>query len=358
MPENSCKIYASTEETWEAMLEACERAEVSIDIEQYIFTNDEIGARFLEIFKRKAREGVRIRLLIDTAGSYAFYQSSVPSELRKLGIEVRFFNIISPWRIHNFFSWFFRNHKKTLVVDGRVGFTGGTGIGYHMRSWRDTNGRVEGEVVREMTDCFLEMWELANDRDLLSRLRKWRSYREKVDFVTNSPYFKKRFLYHTLLRELLRAKKSIFLTTPYLIPDRRLIRTLRKAVKRGVEIKIIVPEVLDVLIVATASNSSFEELLKAGVRIFRYQPRILHAKTAVVDEEWATYGSFNLDSLSFRYNYEANIVTYDPYSASEIQKHFLADIKESREVLLSEWKRRPLVRKVQEFFVAPFRGFL
>ncbi len=352
------EIYRDTKDTWEAMLTACSEAKVSIDIEQYIFAANSIGNKFLDIFKQKASEGVKIRMLLDAAGSYTFYNSPIPDVLRGLGIEVRFFNMISPWRIHNFFSWFFRNHKKSLIIDGAIGFTGGTGVSDHMANWRDTNGKVVGDPAREMTESFNEMWGLSQEKDFVARFEIFRRSKEKNTFITNAPYFKKRFLYHALMKAFSKATKSIHITTPYFIPDRRLIRILKNAARRGVEVIVILPEIIDVPVVASASHSSFDELLREGVRIFKYRPYILHAKTAVVDEEWGSYGSFNLDSLSFRYNYEANIITTDHHSVSELEKHFQSDLTHSREITFLEWRKRKLIRKMQEFFVAPIRGFL
>lgn len=354
----SFELYSSTRGTWDAMLKACSEAKKSIDIEQYIFQNDEIGSKFLEIFRAKVHNGVKVRMLIDMVGSYDFYASELPEELKKLGIEIRFFNKISPWRLHNFTSWFFRNHKKTLIIDGDTAFTGGTGIGFHMAEWRDTTARVHGESAREIGEAFNELWWFTEDRRLVRRINNLRKYKQKRSFITNSPYIKKRFLYYTFIETLRLAKKSIYLTTPYFIPDRRLVKVLTSAARRGVDVQIIVPKILDVPIVASASHSYYEHLLKKGVRIFKYQPKILHAKTAIVDGTWTSFGSFNLDSLSFLYNFEANIVTIDSKLVSEIENHFHNDISESKEILEEEWKNRGLKARVQEFFARSFSAFL
>lgn len=340
------------------MQEACRGAKVSINIEHYIFVADEIGGKFIEILKEKKRAGVKIRILADMVGSYYFYNSGAPEELRSLGIEVRFFNPISPWRIHTFTSWFFRDHKKLIVVDRKIGFTGGIGIKGNMAPWRDTNARLEGDVVGDMADSFEETWELSADKNIWQRIKELRRSNKKRFFITNAPYFKKRFLYYTFIRALRRAKKSIWLTTPYFIPDHRLLRVLRRSVRRGVDVKIIVPKIFDVPVVETASSSSFEELLKSGARIFRYQPAFMHAKTAIVDDDWVTFGSFNFDSLSFVYNFEGNVVSADAKCVTELKKHFLEDLNNSAEVFLKDWNRRPFIEKVREFFIAPIRGFL
>lgn len=354
----SFTLYKSTHETWAQMLRECELAEKSIFIEQYIFQDDEIGKQFIDIFKEKVSKGVRVRILVDMVGSYNFYNSELPFELRKLGIEVRFFNPISPWRIHNFTSWFFRNHKKTLIIDNFVAFTGGTGVGYHMAEWRDTTARMQGEVALEIGSAFQELWWLLENRRIIPRIRGMRKTKQMRYFITNSPYHSKRFLYYVFMESLRNAKKSIYLTTPYFIPDRRLRRILRLAAHRGVDVKIIVPKLLDVPIVESASHSLFEGLLKSNVKIYKYQPRILHAKTAVVDGEWATFGSFNLDSLSFLYNFEANVVTHESAVIQEIEKHFHDDLAQSLEVTHEGWSKRHWTKKFQEILAAPFRRFL
>jgi len=350
------QIYKTTSSAWESMLKTCSGATISIDMEQYIFKPDNIGQEFLTILKRKNREEVKIRLLLDMVGSYDFYVSSMPEDLRKEGIEVRFFNIISPWRLHNI-SWFFRDHKKLLVVDKKIGFTGGVGVGDHMREWRDTMGKTEDSTVKEMTDSFEEIWQNCHFRDWFRRIKKYKAY-SKAEFVTNAPYSKKRFLYQSLVEAFRQAKTLIYITNPYFIPDRRLVRILRLAVKRGVLVKIILPEKTDVPIVNVAAQSYFNLLLRSGIRIFKYQPVVIHTKSTVVDNEWATFGSFNLDSLSFFYNYEANAVTVDPKCVAEISQHFSDDLKETREILLKDWRNRPIIEKIKEFLVIPIRGFL
>lgn len=352
------QFFTKAEEAWEAMREALRSAKSSIDIEHYIFIPDTLGNEFIQIIKERAKAGVKVRILLDGVGSYSLYNSTIPAELRKEGIEIRFFNPISPWRLHTFTKLFFRDHNKIIIIDGTVGITGGTGINNDMRTWRDTNARIEGGVVGEMLATFIEMWERTSNPDIILRIRNIRRRAKKVNFLSNAPYFKKRFLYHTFMDELRSANKSIFLTTPYFIPDRRLIRILRLAARRGVEVKIIVPKMLDVPLVGIGSQSSYSELLKSGVRIFKYQPTILHAKTAVVDGDWATFGSFNLDSLSFVYNFEGNVITTDKKNIEILTLHFEEDVANCEEVLWSVWKKRSFLEKVKEFFVAPIRGFL
>lgn len=342
-------------ETWEGMLDALKSAKDSIDIEHYIFEGDSIGAQFLKVLKEKANKGVKVRLLLDAVGSFPLYSSSTPQELRRAGIEVRFWNPISPWRVHNFTSWFFRDHTKIIVVDGKIGFTGGLGVSAKMAKWRDTNVRVVGEPVPEMARSFENMWQISGGPAWRARI-KLSSAQSQKNYVINAPYFKKRFLYHAFVRALEGAQKSICISNSYFVPDGKIIRELVRAQRRGVDVKIIVPQTFDVLIVGTATECTFELLLKKGIKIFRYESEFLHAKVAVVDRAWATLGSFNLDFQSFLYNFEGNIISTERNCVDALREQFQTDLNQSREVTLAHWRERPFTRKLAEFFIGPIRG--
>jgi cardiolipin synthase len=184
MEKNPPQFFTRTEHAWEAMLHECAKAETTIDMEQYIFTNDTVGARFIELFIKKQKEGVKVRLICDTVGSYYFYNSPTPQELRRIGIEIRFFNIVSPWRIHNIFSWYFRDHRKILIVDGKTAMTGGVGVREDMKNWRDTHVKVTGHIVEEIQNTFNEMWVLAAEKNIFARIRRSRLQPRKINFVT------------------------------------------------------------------------------------------------------------------------------------------------------------------------------
>ncbi len=351
-------FYIRTDDTWRALKEAFLNAKKSIDIEQYIWEFDEIGQEFLELLIKKHEEGVRIRILCDMAGSYNFYASSVPQTLREIGIEIRFFNIIKPWRVHTFLSWFFRDHRKLVVIDGNLGFVGGVGIREDMKKWRDTHVKVWGDISLEMSTAFDEMWNLSGEKKFIKRFRSTKHFVKGFQFVTNSPYIRKRFLYQQIIDAIRNAKSYVHLTTPYFVPDRRLRRILRLAAQRGIDVKVLLPKESDVKIVDIAGASSYEKLLTAGVRIFHYEGEILHAKTAVIDGNWATVGSFNLDSLSFIYDYEANIISTNTEFSEELESYFKNDILISKEITLAEWLKRPFIQKLKEFLTLPIRRFL
>ncbi len=351
-------FYTRTDETWKALKEAFINARKTIDIEEYILERDAVGQEFLELLIKKRQEGVRVRILCDMAGSYGFFASSLPETLQDIGIEVKFFNIIKPWRIHSFFSWFFRDHRKLIIVDGNVGFVGGVNIRKDMRSWRDTHVRVTGPITKEMQNAFHEMWFVANERKFWGRIAKTKNFVKGFQFITNSPNIGKRYLYQELIQAIRGAKNYIYLTTPYFVPDRRMRRVLRLAAKRGVEVKILVPKTSNYPLVDSGSHAYYDKLISSGIRIFQYYGELLHAKTAVIDDTWATIGSFNLDSLSFLYNFEANIVSTNALFAKEIREYFENDMTSSQEVSLSEWRKRSTTMKIKEFITLPIRRFL
>ncbi len=357
MSSSDWQFYTTAKSTWESMLSECDKAKKSIEIEQYIFASDTIGNQFIELFKKKRVEGVSIRLLIDMAGSYEFYISQVPNELKELGIEIKFFNIISPWRVHHLHSWFFRDHRKILIIDGVVGFTGGLGIRDNMTDWRDTTAKLEGTVVQEMADSFSDMWALA-DKDIFFRIKIIRKYLRRKEFISNDPYFKQRYLYKSIVEAIKKAQASIYISTPYYISNHTISRILRLAVRRGVQVKLIIPKTYDVPVISYAVEASSGNLLKHGVKVYKYQPVFTHAKVMIIDEKWATFGSFNMDNLSFYRNHEANVITTDIKYVKDLTSQFFDDLKECKEFTFKEWKNKPLTTKIIEFFVARIRTFL
>ncbi len=345
----------------DAMYRECEKAKISIDCEQFIFSTDATGTKFLELFLEKLKAGVKVRLLLDHVGSVGLYASDWPGRLRDAGAEVRFFNVVSPWRARNFTAWYFRTHRKILVVDGKTAHMGGLGIREDMRSWRDTNMSITGETVPELQQTFDRMWQQA-EKKVFFRFKKFRTYIKGFRVVVNAPRYRGRHIYWSFIHEIRAAEKSISLTTPYFVPDRRFMRVIRLAALRKVDVRLLLPQRLTNRwidrLVDIAAQSHFTALLKRGVRIFQYPNGFLHAKTMVVDGKWATVGSFNLDYLSFLWNYETNIESTNESFVGELAGHFEKDILESRELTLAEWQARPFYRKLFEALTYPFRSFL
>ncbi len=355
--ETSWKFYTRTALAWDAMYDACAQAQMSIDFETYIFENDAIGTRFIELFKKKITQGVRIRLLCDMVGSFNFVNSSLPAELSKLGVQIAVFNPINPWRIGSISSWFFRNHRKILLVDAQTMFTGGIGIRDEMRLWRDTQVCITGEVVKETERAFERMWKMVLI-DKFLRFEKPRLSASHFNFVTNSPHVRQRFIHKWFLAAIRNAKESVCITTPYFIPDPRFMRVLRLAAHRNVAVKLIVPKRSDHDFVDRVSDSHITSLLRSGVRVYKYTEGILHAKTMVIDDDWASVGSSNIDNLSFIFNYEGNIVSSDRAFVGELKEHFHNDLAGCDEVSSDGWHGRPFVNKMLELVYRPFGAFL
>lgn len=357
MKEVATTFYTWTHEAWESMLKDVQAATKTIDFEQYIFAVDSIGKKFIEVFVAKAKAGVKVRLICDAVGSYSLYNSNIPDYLRSVGIEVKFFNPISPWRITNFTSNFFRDHRKILIIDGEIGHIGGVGIQEHMRDWRDTHMRVTGAIVHDLLASFVIVWENIS-RGPAIRMRQIRHYIRKYNLITNSPGLRYNYIYQTLVANIRNAKKYIYLTTPYFIPDVRLFRVLRLAARRGIDVRIVVPNIADHYFVDHARESYFTLALKAGIKIYLYQPVMMHAKAAIIDDEWATAGSYNLDTLSAVFNHEANISSNEHFFIQDLKRHFLDDLRDSHHILYEKWIKRPLHKKFRELLTWPFHSLM
>ena len=352
------KFYRSNPEAWEAMLDACRQATVSIDFEIFIFTADEIGRRFIDVCAEAASRGVRVRFIWDAAGSFTFFKTGSIDELRKKGIELIFFKDLLPsiFRLHDYKSWYFRNHRRTLIVDGKIGFTGSTSIETRMTTWRDTMVKIEGLVVMDMQILFNRMHLRAQNRRV-PRLPQPKSDYE-FEYVINNPTPKRRFLYARIIEAIRGAQKSICITVPYFVPNHRLARVIRLAAHRGVDVKIILPSASDFPTVDLGARTYFNQLLKFGVRIYLYQGRMIHTKSIVIDDVWSTIGTLNLDYISLLYNFEANLISTNKRFAQELLGHFNDDLKNCQEVTLVEWERRFFIEKIASYFVKLIRIFL
>lgn len=355
----SWQLYGRTEDAWTVMLEDCEQAVTSIDLEQYIFLDDAIGRKFIDLFARKAKEGVRVRVLVDSAGSFSVFTSKFAKELRAKGIEFLFFNPFPTARLGHFFSWFLRDHRKMLIVDDRIAHTGGVCVDQKMTSWRDTLFRVEGPLVKLMADAFERMWKGSLWRQFFHfRAKRPQTLPDGFGFYTNSPHFGQRYFYWALIDAIRGARKYIYLTSPYFIPDRRIFRALRLAAQRGVDVRILTVQKSDHNFIDFASSYYISPALHRGIRWFRYTASMMHAKSAVIDDRWATVGSSNVDNWSFVYNYEANVVSTNRKFIEEVKSMFLADLPNSREMDAESWSRRPWYRKLMERLVRPIHRFM
>lgn len=355
------KFYTTSEGAWDAMLRSIASASLSIDIEQYIFSKDNVGRKFIDALKLASKRGVKIRVFCDEVGSFDLYQSNIKTELARENIEIKFFNSIVPWNTNRESIWYFRDHRKLMIVDKSIGFTGGICISEYMNHWRESHVEITGPVVNEMIHAFEIMWHKKYYHPSYYFPKKKKGVlpleKEEFRYITNSPLPRKRHMYKELLKALSKAKRYIYLTTPYFLPDHKLLRAILESRKRGVEIKLLVPEHPNHLLVDIGARTYFNELLSHNIQIFLYK-KMIHGKTIVIDDAWSTIGSLNLDNVSLRYNFEANLVSTNTLFGSELKTQFEKDLTDANPLTLELWKKRPLTDRILEWLVWPIRKLL
>lgn len=348
----------STQEAWQVILKTCEQATESLYVEQFLFTPDQIGQQFIELFIKKAKEGVHVKIIVDSVGSFALGRSLYLDAMEASGVKIKFFNWMLPFSKNSKTLWYFRNHRRLIIVDRTTIITGGTCIGKRMEDWRETQIKIQGPVVQQAVKVFDQTWKKVYKKHTQNLGTQYKSGLDGFSYITQAPLLGERHVYHRLIDAIRQAKKCVYLTTPYFAPDHRLQRVLVLAARRGVDVRILIPETGDHKIVDLATNTYIEFLLSKGIKVFRYTPSMIHAKTAVIDTDWAMVGTMNLDNVSLRYNFESSIIITNPLCVDELKGHFMQDLKVSKEINLDEWKVRPQFQKFKEMLVWPIRKFL
>lgn len=325
-----------THEAWEAVIADLRRATRTVEFEQYILGDDEIGNRVLDLLAERARAGVRVRLLLDAFGSRAVMDSDGRRRLEAAGGEVRFYNPLSFGHVVGFPPRVHRDHRKLVVVDGETAWLGGICFQDRMRDWRDTFLRLEGSVIEAMADLFEVAWQHAGTGKGLRERRKeeperpYRDQRGPFRYLVNSPEPPIcRELAMCLTGKVTEARRSLRLATPYFVPEHRLLRYLLAAHRRGVEVTLLLPGVSDHPPLDILSRAFADRLARAGCRVFFYRDRMMHAKIALVDDAWASVSSLNLDRLSTRLNLENGVVCEDPAFIAALAEQFDRDIGDS-----------------------------
>lgn len=365
---NRLELLENGDAIFPAMLGAISAARKTVNFEAYIFWSDEVGARFRDALAERAAHGVAVRVLLDAVGSPGrLMKASDVDLLRKAGCRVEFFHPTRPWML-----WVVnhRNHRRVLVVDGTLGFTGGVGFADPWRGnadskehWRDTQVRVEGPAVRGLQRAFQENWSettgeaLVGDEFFPGLSQPGAS---AVAVVPSSPLAPMSGAGRVYSISLAAATKEIWIANSYFLPDDTASGLLVAAVKRGVDVRVIVPsdEHSDVPATKAAGRSSFGTLLEGGVKIFEYEPTMFHLKTMVVDGVFSTVGSANFDDRSFHLNEEVNLFVYDGEFAGRMKESYRRDLGRCRPYTLAMWKARPLTKRVTEWLVTPIRSEL
>jgi cardiolipin synthase A/B len=352
--ENSLKLYAYGRDLYYAMLEAIDLAQESIYLETYIWKDDAVGLEFQEHLARKAEEGVAVYVIFDSFGNLVVprtFKSSFHPAIHVLEYRA----IRRPWQMLDPRRYAL-DHRKLLIVDGTISFIGGYNLGaLYATQWRDTHMSLRGPAAAELARAFIDFW----NRFCPAHEQITRRYHHPFDaLVTVSQNeamrasFPIRDMYIAAIDE---AEQSILLTTAYFVPDHMLLDALKGAVKRGVDVRVLLPWNSNHVVANWITHSYFTDCLQGGIRIFGYRYTMLHAKTCTIDGQWSTVGTCNLDRLSLVGNYEINVAVYSTTFARQMSALFTEDTAERFELTMQQWEGRPLYIKVSERILAPLR---
>jgi len=340
------RVYTEGDDLYTAMLAAIRSARHSVKLESYIFADDEIGRQFIAALRARAQAGVVVQVNLDAAGSLFWGPRAVQKALREGGVQMRWFH---RWSWHEPLRYNRRNHRKLLVVDSKIGFLGGYNIHrensrkvYGEKRWRDTHVRVRGMLARDLGVLFDAFW--SNRR----RILPYMGSPETDQLITNHSRRGRHFLRALYATKFAAAHKSIHLTTPYFVPDRRTRQGLMQAAERGVEVSLLVPHKNNERIAQWAAHAYYAGLLAAGVRIHEYLPRMLHAKSLVIDDEWCSVGTANLDYRSFFLNYELTLASTERALVRHLERDFQVDLRESMRIQPKRWAAREYWRRFLE----------
>lgn len=355
---NQIEVFPNGENFYEAELVTLSQAQHTICIEAYIFHKGEVTRRVLEVLTERARAGVRVNLVLDAIGNLLTPKRYFKN-LRDAGGRVEWYH---PVRWNNWFRSNNRTHREMIIVDGSVAFIGGAGFADWWRfstekeaRWRDNMFRVQGDAVHGLQGTFVENW-LETAGEILEGpeyfpLKATGTGSTKALVVGSTPSAggstRARILFQTLLAA---SRKSIYITTPYFLPDRSMRQEMIRAIQRGVSVKIIAPgKHGDHSLTRSSGRSLYGDLLKAGAEIYEYEPSMIHAKTLIIDEAWAVVGTSNLDNRSFGINDEVNLAISDPQVAARLTQDFQGDLASCQSISFDQWRQRPLHERFVEW---------
>ncbi|HSH51687.1 MAG TPA: cardiolipin synthase, partial [Bacteroidales bacterium] len=351
---NSVKLLLNGEEKFPELLNALKNAKSHIHLEYYIYENDETGNSIADMLIKKAQQGVEVRFMYDDFGSHNLGRNFI-RKLEENGIETAPFYKIKWYALVNRMNY--RNHRKIIVIDGKISFIGGINISNKYRNdtqpkndlyWRDTHLMIDGPATFYLQYMFLCDWNFSAKNKMRFGPGYFPKYPQKdkirdelVQIVPSGPDSKLPVIFYSILNAIGVAKKQVLITSPYFIPGESLMDALIIAAKSGIEIKLLIPGKSDSIIVNSAARSYYKKLLRHGARIFEYKKGFVHSKVMIIDDSLAVVGSANMDYRSFDLNFEANAMLYSKIITEQLQKAFNNDIEQSSEIKSSDWLNRP-----------------
>ena len=351
---NNVRILNDGPDTFEAIFEACEEATEFIHLQYYIFIKGELADRFIEIFEKKIKEGVSVRLIYDAVGSFEPRQKHL-RRLRQIGVQVEAF---MPVRFGRLARLNYRNHRKILIVDGKVGFTGGINVDDKyikgdplLGHWADTHLRIEGLSVNYLHFVFLSDWLFVSKENLIKpeMFKQFESIGDTpVQIVSSGPDTDYPNILQQYLYILYEAKKYVYIVNPYLIPDATLSMAIKTVALSGIDVRIILPSKSESSMIHWTVRSYFGRFLSTGVKIYLYQEGFIHSKVIISDDHICSIGTANLDIRSFEQNFEVNALIYDRKVSLEMKAQFAKYQQESKLLTLEEHDRRSDLDRAKE----------
>lgn len=360
---NKLDVFLDGGEAYRAMLSAIEGARETIHLETYILRSDKTGERFAGALAAKAKTGVRVRLIFDSVGSLDIDPVFL-TKLRNAGVQLCEYHPIAPWRPR--WAWSRRDHRKILAVDGRVAFAGSMNItddhapvSEGGSDWKDAHARVEGPAAYMLDRLFRAVWFKETGRWFnLAGHPEATAGSSRVWVAANEEFIHRYRIRSAYLNALRAARRTISIANSYLLPDMPTRLALAAAARRGVNVRILVQGRTDVTAVWYAGRRTYDYLLRHGVKLYEWTGPVLHSKACVIDDEWCSVGSYNMDHFSLLRNLEVNLHILDGAFGSALGRRFEADVLASRPILLEEWRRRPLAEKAAERLFHLFSSFL
>lgn len=345
---NRLEVLNDGSETFASLIDALRKAESFIHLEYYIFENDELGGRIADILKEKARSGVEVRFIYDDVGSWNLKRSFIRS-LREAGVQVHcFMPVVFPWLTSKIN---YRNHRKIVVIDGKVGYTGGLNIadrylrGTKHGPWRDTHLKIEGTAVNMLQLTFLADWYFATgiqlkDKDKYLMVSDDSVGDTAVQIATSGPDSDWATIMQAYFAAITKATDHIYISTPYFMPGESLLTALKVAALSGIDVRIMLPSRSDSKIVYWASRSYITELLEAKIKVYLYNKGFNHSKIITIDNRFSSIGTANMDNRSFEDNFEVTAMIYDRDVTDRLESRFLADLNGCTRLTYRRWATR------------------
>lgn len=356
---NKVETFIDGEEKFETLINDIRLAKKFIHIEYYIFRMDSLGKAIVNELKKKVDEGVEVRLLVDGMGSKSLSGKSI-KYIRRLGIKFHvFFPVFIPYinvRLN------FRNHRKIVVIDGKIGYVGGFNVGdeyinkgKQFNYWRDTHIRVQGEAVNELNKRFILDWDYASEGELKSYDEYFPNQKDYgnigMQIISSGPDHNEEYIKNAYMKIINNAKKNVYIQTPYLVPDEPMKVALKIAALSGVDVRIMVPGKPDHFFMEWILSANMGELMECGVKFYKYEKGFIHSKTIVSDGEVSSIGTANLDIRSFQLNFEINAIIFDSDFTKEQEKIFIRDIEDSKLVTIEEYNNRGRAIRIKEALI-------